>query len=111
MAVSTMLIERSSSTNSSAHLTIEQAQQYIDDLDFSMIIKKMVAQQGWQKGNAIQLSQLYKNFLFLNFKYYYIPKVSKKQFLYPLLYLSNKLIKMLGFWQTDSLKNTVDYVR
>lgn len=156
-------IENVSSASSLPPLTVAQARQYINNLDFSMLITKMVAQQGWQKENAVQLSQLYKNFLFLIFKYgaqfpglppseeidefwhnhvldtqnyakdcqqifgrfihhypytgldgaltsqqvvnafdnmqelhnkefgFYIPKVSKRQFLYPLRYLFNKL--------------------
>jgi len=184
ISVTAISIEREDvSQVSASSLTVEQAQQYINSLDFSMIIKKMVVQQGWQKENAIQLSQLYKNFLFLNFKYgaqfpglppseeidefwhnhvldtqsyirdcqkifgrylhhypysgldgkmtseqtndafenmqelhckefgCYIPRVSKKQFLYPLLYLSSKVITILGFLVNGLFKKHRRHVR
>ncbi len=50
-------------------LTIEDAKAYIDAIDFSMVIKKMVEHQGWLQDEAEAVCRLYRNFLFLNKKY------------------------------------------
>lgn len=50
-------------------ITINDAKAYIDAIDFSMIIKKMVEHQGWLQEEAEIVSNLYRNFLFLNKKY------------------------------------------
>ena len=42
---------------------------YIKNIDFSMIIEKMVKQDGWRKKNALETAQFYRNFLYLNKKY------------------------------------------
>ncbi len=47
----------------------EQLKQTIGNLDFSMIISKMVSHQGWSRKDAEEVSQLYRNFLFLSAKY------------------------------------------
>ncbi len=50
-------------------LALEDAKVYIDAIDFSMIIKKMVEEQGWLREEAETVCRLYRNFLFLNKKY------------------------------------------
>lgn len=49
--------------------SLEEAKNYIDNLDFSMIIKKMVLMDRWSHKEAANTLQLYKNFLFLKKKY------------------------------------------
>ena len=49
--------------------TLDQTKAYIDTIDFSMIINKMVSHQGWSKKHAEQACQQYRRFLFLNKKY------------------------------------------
>src|SRR5438876_887189 len=44
---------------------------YINTLDFSMIIKKMVREQSWTQKEAEEVVALYKNFLLLKKKYQY----------------------------------------
>lgn len=48
---------------------LEQAKIYIYSIDFSKIITKLVDHHGWLKEDAINIAQLYRNFLFLNKKY------------------------------------------
>ena len=43
--------------------------QLLDSVDFSMIISKLVTQQGWSRQNAEEICKLYKNYLFLSAKY------------------------------------------
>ncbi|MBS0351584.1 MAG: hypothetical protein JSR33_10470 [Proteobacteria bacterium] len=50
-------------------LSLTEAKRYIDAIDFSMIIKKMVEHQGWLQKEAEAVCRLYKNFLFINKKY------------------------------------------
>jgi len=50
-------------------LSLEDAKSYIDSIDFTMIIKKMVEHQGWLQEQAETVCCLYRNFLFLNKKY------------------------------------------
>lgn len=50
-------------------LSLEEAKTYINAIDFSMNIKKMVEHQGWLKGEAEAACRLYRNFLFINKKY------------------------------------------
>lgn len=45
------------------------AQNYIDHLDFKMIVKKMILEQNWDRYSAENCAQLYKNFLFLKKKF------------------------------------------
>lgn len=49
--------------------SLEQAKFYIYSLDFSLIINKLIKYEGWIKKGAINVCQLYKNYLFLNKKY------------------------------------------
>lgn len=48
---------------------IEKTKQAIENLDFSMIINKMVAHQGWDLDEAEEACRLYRNWLFLTAKY------------------------------------------
>ncbi len=50
-------------------LTLEEAKAYIDSINFSNIINKMVKHQGWLMKDAKQLSKMYGNFLYLTKKY------------------------------------------
>ncbi len=49
--------------------SLEEAKVYIDSLDFSAIINKLVKYSGWSQADASTISQLYRNYLFLNKKY------------------------------------------
>lgn len=49
--------------------SIEQIRETIENLDFSMIIGKMVSHQGWSRKDAEETCRLYRNFLFLSAKY------------------------------------------
>jgi|SRR5579871_6061091 len=42
---------------------------YIQTLDFSQIIDKLVDHMGWARGHAVEAAELYKKFLFLQRKY------------------------------------------
>lgn len=48
---------------------LEKIKKYIDEIDFSMIIDKMVKHQKWRRSDAEAVCQLYRNFLFLQKKY------------------------------------------
>jgi hypothetical protein len=48
---------------------LEAAKAFIANLDFSMIVQKMVRDDGWQYECALEVSQLYRNFLYLVLKY------------------------------------------
>lgn len=49
--------------------SIETAKAYIYGMDLSMIIKKMVNHQGWLQKDAMAISKLYRDYLFLQKKY------------------------------------------
>ena len=49
--------------------SLEEAKRYLDLIDFSMIINKMVVFDDWLRADAEVTSQFYKNFLFLKKKY------------------------------------------
>lgn len=49
--------------------TLEDIKSYIESIDFSMIIEKMIGVDGWLKKDALKTCQLYRNFLFLKIKY------------------------------------------
>lgn len=49
--------------------TIEEMKKYIDGLDLSMIANNMILKLGWLPSEVKEACQLYKNFLFLKFKY------------------------------------------
>jgi len=48
---------------------IDEVKKSINELDFSMIIKKLISEQGWTENEALSCEQLYRNFLFLKKKY------------------------------------------
>jgi hypothetical protein len=48
---------------------IVEAKKQIQDLDLSMVANNMVIKQGWLKSEVEEACTLYRNFLFLNFKY------------------------------------------
>ncbi|MCX7124710.1 MAG: hypothetical protein NTU49_02960 [Gammaproteobacteria bacterium] len=50
--------------------TIEEAKAYIDSIDFSMIIDKIVSTKHWKKSDVSKICDFYKNFLFLKKKYF-----------------------------------------
>jgi hypothetical protein len=45
------------------------AKQEIDALDFTAVIGKLVSQHGWSRQHAMEVSDLYRKFLFLKKKY------------------------------------------
>src|SRR3990167_2396942 len=49
--------------------SLAMAQAYIYAIDFSMIIEKMVKQDGWRQKDAEATCSFYRNFLYLNKKY------------------------------------------
>lgn len=49
--------------------SLDAAKHYIDHLDFSNIINKMIHHQGWRKSDAHQVCKMYKNYLYLRKKY------------------------------------------
>lgn len=49
--------------------SMEEVKDYIQSIDFSMIIKKMVKHQGWRETDAQAISKMYRNFLFIKRKY------------------------------------------
>lgn len=49
--------------------SIEEAKAYIDSIDFSQIIDKMVMKDKWKKRDAEKACELYKHFLYLKKKY------------------------------------------
>lgn len=51
------------------NLSTHKTRQLIDNMDFSMIINKLVSHQGWSQQNAKEICNLYKNYLFLSAKY------------------------------------------
>src|SRR5437762_2684602 len=50
-------------------IPLAAAKKYIYTIDFSLIIEKMVKQDGWNKKAALHACELYRNFLYLNKKY------------------------------------------
>ena len=50
-------------------LPLDQIKSHINNMDFSLIIDKMVRSFGWEQKQAIKVCQFYKNFLFLISKY------------------------------------------
>lgn len=49
--------------------TLEESKGYIDSIDFSMIVDKIVKTKGWKKKHVLQICELYRHFLFLKKKY------------------------------------------
>jgi hypothetical protein len=56
-------------TSAISSLTVIQAWQYIEQMDFSTILQKMTRYDGWYRRDAQTTCQLYRNFLFLTKKY------------------------------------------
>jgi len=50
--------------------SLEEIRQYIDNIDFSRIINKLVNYNGWLSEDALLTCKQYRNFLFLNRKYH-----------------------------------------
>lgn len=50
-------------------LEIDQAKKYIYAFDLSGIIEKLIHREGWLRSDAIETSNLYRDFLFLVKKY------------------------------------------
>lgn len=48
---------------------IDKSKDYINAIDFSMIIEKMIRMDGWLKKDAEDTCRFYRNFLFLKKKY------------------------------------------
>lgn len=51
------------------YISLRQAKSYIDNIDFSMIINKMVARDDWLEDEALAVCKMYRNYLFLQKKY------------------------------------------
>src|SRR3990167_1455828 len=49
--------------------SLEEAKAYIDAIDFSMIINKIVKTKHWREKDTVAICAYYKNFLYLNKKY------------------------------------------
>lgn len=49
--------------------SLEEAKVYIDSIDFSMVIDKIIMTKSWKKKDVLKICEYYKNFLFLNKKY------------------------------------------
>ncbi|EKD45039.1 MAG: hypothetical protein ACD_70C00107G0011 [uncultured bacterium] len=49
--------------------TLDEAKAYIDAIDFSMVVDKIVSTKGWKKSDVLKIGELYKHFLYLNKKY------------------------------------------
>lgn len=47
----------------------QKSYDYIMNIDFSLIINKMISHQKWSKKDAEEACRLYRNFLILNIKY------------------------------------------
>lgn len=51
------------------YISLQQAKAYIDNIDFSMIINKMVTRDDWLEDEALAVCKMYRNYLFLQKKY------------------------------------------
>lgn len=51
------------------YISLQQAKAYIDKIDFSMIINKMVTRDDWLEDEAQAVCKMYRNYLFLLKKY------------------------------------------
>lgn len=56
-------------TNTNPHPTLEEAKAYLDSIDFSMVVEKIVKTKGWKKKDVLKICELYRHFLFLKKKY------------------------------------------
>ena len=50
-------------------LSLEEAKTYINSIDFSMIVDKIVKTKRWKKADVLKMCELYKHYLFLKKKY------------------------------------------
>lgn len=50
-------------------LDLLAAKQYIDSIDFSQLIDKLITEHRWRKSDALAICQQYRNYLFLCKKY------------------------------------------
>lgn len=48
---------------------MDTARDYINSIDFSNVINKMVRHQGWRHKDAVAVSRMYRHFLWLHKKY------------------------------------------
>jgi len=55
--------------------TLEEAKRYIDSIDFSQIIDKMVKRDHWLRSDALKICAFYRNYLFLRKKYSAIQRI------------------------------------
>ncbi len=51
------------------YISLQQAKAYIDNIDFSMIINKMVTRDDWLEDEVNAVCKMYRNYLFLQKKY------------------------------------------
>lgn len=51
------------------YITLQQAKTYINNIDFSMIINKMVNRDDWLEDEVQAVCKMYRNYLFLQKKY------------------------------------------
>ncbi|OGT36659.1 MAG: hypothetical protein A3F12_00025 [Gammaproteobacteria bacterium RIFCSPHIGHO2_12_FULL_38_14] len=49
--------------------SLDTAKSYIDAIDFSMVVDKIVQTKKWKKKNVLKICEYYRNFLFLKKKY------------------------------------------
>ncbi|OGT34009.1 MAG: hypothetical protein A3C44_07735 [Gammaproteobacteria bacterium RIFCSPHIGHO2_02_FULL_39_13] len=57
-------------TSTEKHIpTVEAAKAYIDAIDFSMVVDKIVKTKKWKKADVLKICELYRHFLFLKKKY------------------------------------------
>ena len=49
--------------------SLEDAKKYIDAINFSMVIDKIVKTKRWKRKDVLKICELYKHFLFLKKKY------------------------------------------
>ena len=56
-------------TDAQHNPSLEEARSYINAIDFSMIIDKVVKSKNWKKKDVLKICEYYKNFLFLIKKY------------------------------------------
>jgi hypothetical protein len=51
---------------------LDNTRKYIDSIDFTKIIDKLIKLSGWRREDAERTCEQYRNFLFLNKKYRYV---------------------------------------
>jgi hypothetical protein len=53
----------------SGSLTLEQAKDYISQIDFNPVLNKLAKQRGWSYSSALLACEQYKRYLFLQRKF------------------------------------------